>query len=90
MPDKAPPDEALAFNYWALILTLLDLGFPWHQIQRFGTQEIALILGVHSAMEQRKAEQEAGNAHAAIVTSSNFTSRSNAIRSESVNEERPS
>lgn len=59
MPDKAPPDEALAFNYWALILTLLDLGFPWHQIQRFGTQEIALILGVHSAMEQRKAEQEA-------------------------------
>ena len=59
MPDKAPPEEALTFNYWALILTLLDLGFPWYLIQKLETQEIALILGVHAAMEQRKAEQEA-------------------------------
>ena len=59
MPDKVGIDEAMIFNLWLVNLKLLDLGIPWHKIQTLSNQEIAVILGVSWATEQRKAEQQA-------------------------------
>ncbi len=59
MPDKVGIDEAMVFNFWLVNLKLLDLGIPWEKIQTLSNQEIAIILGVSWATEQRKAEQQA-------------------------------
>ena len=59
MPDKVGIDEAMVFNFWLVNLKLLDLGIPWEKIQTLSNQEIAIILGVSWATEQRKAEQKA-------------------------------
>ena len=42
-----------------VILKLLDLGFPWDAIHGMEQSEIAVVLGIHLAIEQRKEEQEA-------------------------------
>ena len=54
-----PIAEALVFNYWTLIIKLLELGFPWDVIHNMESKEISLILGIHLAVEQRQAEAEA-------------------------------
>ena len=59
MPEKVGIDAAMVFNFWLVNLKLLDLGIPWEKIQTLSNQEIAIILGVSWATEQRKAEQQA-------------------------------
>ena len=59
MPDKSPIKEAMTFNYWLIILKLLELGFPWDAIHNMEQSEIALVLAIHLATEQRREEQEA-------------------------------
>ena len=59
MPDKVGIDEAMVLNFCLVNLKLLDLGIPWEKIQTLSNQEIAIILGVSWATEQRKAEQQA-------------------------------
>jgi len=59
MPDKAPIEEAITYNYWLVILKLLELGFPWDAIHQMEQSEIAVVLGLHLATDQRREEQEA-------------------------------
>lgn len=58
MPEKVSVEESLVFNYWAVTLRLLNLGIPWEQVQTFTVEEIALILGLQFAIDQRRGEQE--------------------------------
>ena len=59
MPDKTPIEEAITYNYWMVIIKLLELGFPWDAIHNMEQSEIAVVLGIHLAAEQRREEQEA-------------------------------
>ena len=59
LPDKASIEEAMTFNYWLIILKLLELGLPWDAIHSMDETEISVVLGIHLATEQRREEQEA-------------------------------
>lgn len=59
MPEKVSLEEGLIFNYWALVLRLLELNFPWDAIHNLQLEEIAVILGVDAAYKQRQAEADA-------------------------------
>jgi len=61
LPDRIPISESIIYNYWLVILKLLDLGFPWTAIDEMSQSDIAVVLGIHLAMEQRKEEQEAAS-----------------------------
>jgi len=53
------PAEALIYTYWTTVLHLLKLGIVWDAILSFTEGEIALILGIQSALDQRQSEEEA-------------------------------
>ena len=53
------PEEALIYTYWTTVLHLLKLGIAWDAILSFTEGEIALILGIQSALDQRQSEEEA-------------------------------
>lgn len=59
MPEKVSLEEGLIFNYWSIILKLLDLGVPWEAIHNLQVDEIAVIIGVDAAYKQRQAEADA-------------------------------
>ena len=52
------PQEALTFTYWLTILHLLKLGIAWEAIHDFTEDEINLILGIQSALDQREADEQ--------------------------------
>ena len=59
MPDRVPIEESITYNHWLVVLKLLELGFPWDAIHHMEQSEIALVLAIHLATEQRREEQEA-------------------------------
>ena len=51
--------ESLIFGHWVIVLQLLKVGLPWEVINNFTTKEIALILGIQSALnEEEQANME--------------------------------
>ena len=56
---KLSPDEHILYNYWMIMLILLEMGLPWTVIDDFTADEISLILAVQSAKKEREQEQEA-------------------------------
>jgi len=56
---KLSPDEHILYNYWMIMLMLLEMGLPWTVIDEFTTDEISLILAVQAAKRDREQEQEA-------------------------------
>ena len=59
MPEKVSLEEGLIFNYWALILKLLELNIPWDAVHNLQLTEMVVILGVDAAYKQRQSEMEA-------------------------------
>lgn len=53
---KISPDEQIMYNYWFTNLALLELGIPWEAIQQFTSAEMAVILGVSNAKQERQQE----------------------------------
>tara|TARA_R110002020_G_scaffold177833_1_gene370603 strand:- start:22 stop:192 length:171 start_codon:yes stop_codon:yes gene_type:complete len=41
------------------LLQLLKLGIPWEEINSFSADEIALILGIEAAMNEKQQEEQA-------------------------------
>jgi len=41
------------------ILQLLKLGIPWEEINSFSSNEIAMILGIEAAMNEKQQEEQA-------------------------------
>jgi len=56
---KLSPDEQVLYNYWMVMLMLLEMGLPWTVIDEFTADEISLILAVQAAKREREQEQEA-------------------------------
>ena len=55
---ETSPQESITFTYWLTILHLLKLGIAWEAIHDFTEDEINLILGVQSALDQREADEQ--------------------------------
>ena len=53
------PQESLMYSYWITVLQLLQIGISWEAIKEFTEDEVALIMGVSNALQQREADQEA-------------------------------
>ena len=52
------PEEALTYSYWATVLQLLKIGIAWEAILSFTEGEVALILGIQGALDQREADEQ--------------------------------
>ena len=46
--------ESLIFGHWVIVLQLLKVGLPWEAINNFTHKEIALILGIQSALNEEE------------------------------------
>ena len=55
---KMSPDEHILYNYWLVTLSLLEIGIPWSAIQKFTSDEIALVLAVNMARKEKTEENE--------------------------------
>jgi hypothetical protein len=55
---KMSPDEHILYNYWLVTLSLLEIGIPWTAIQKFTSDEIALVLAVNMARKEKTEENE--------------------------------
>jgi len=55
---KMSPDEHILYNYWLVTLSLLEIGIPWSAIQKFTSDEIALVLAVNMARKEKVDENE--------------------------------
>ena len=55
---KLSPDEHILYNYWLVTLSLLEIGIPWTAIQKFTSDEIALVLAVNMARKEKTEENE--------------------------------
>tara|TARA_R110000824_G_scaffold330090_2_gene516871 strand:+ start:2871 stop:3101 length:231 start_codon:yes stop_codon:yes gene_type:complete len=56
--DQAP-QEKVVYQYWIVVLHLLQLGIAWNAIEDLTEQQLHLILGIDSAMKEQQAEQQA-------------------------------
>lgn len=63
MPQEVSIGESLVFQYWFVVLRLLDIGIPFDKIESFTEKEITMILGVQMAFDQRQAELQAQASH---------------------------
>ena len=63
MPQEVSIGESLVFQYWFVVLRLLDIGNPFDKIESFTEKEITMILGVQMAFDQRQAELQAQASH---------------------------
>lgn len=50
------PQESMVYTYWIIIVQLLQIGITWEAIMQFTENEIMLVLGVHQAFGQIKAD----------------------------------
>jgi len=51
---KVRSEEAILFNYWLVVLRLLEANIPYDFIVGASESEIAMILAVEAAVTQRK------------------------------------
>ena len=58
MAPDAEPREVIAYNYWLITLQLLKAGISWEALQEFSPDDMAVILGVMNALDQREQEQQ--------------------------------
>tara|TARA_Y100000593_G_scaffold94209_1_gene192213 strand:- start:2691 stop:2888 length:198 start_codon:yes stop_codon:yes gene_type:complete len=49
----------LLYGYWATVLQLLKIGIAWEAIKELSEGEIAVIMGIESAIQDRQSEEQA-------------------------------
>lgn len=52
-------NEALLYNYWTIICTLLEYGFTRSDIEEMSSAEVSMILAVMLAKKEREHEEQA-------------------------------
>ena len=57
MPD-AEPHELIAYNYWIIVVHLVKRGISWEALKSFSSEDMAMILGVMDALQERENEQQ--------------------------------
>lgn len=50
-------EEAILFNYWLVVLRLLEAKIPWEFIMEASETELTMVLAVEAAITQRKNQQ---------------------------------
>jgi len=53
------PNEAIIYNYWLIMFTLLKQGLPWDYVNDLTTEEITIILAVLTVQRQQDMEMQA-------------------------------
>ena len=56
---EVSPVESLTYNYWFIIIQLLKMGFSWEAVHNLNTVEVAIILGINSAITENEQEHNA-------------------------------
>lgn len=51
---KVRSEEAILFNYWLIVLRLLEARMPYDFIMNASESEITMVLAVEAAVTQRK------------------------------------
>ena len=52
------PRESLVYGYWITVLQLLKIGIAWEAILTFTEEEVNMILGIESALNQKQQDDE--------------------------------
>ena len=52
------PQESLVFNYWLVVVQLLDMGIPYSLVEELSEKEINIIVGIKSAIRQRENDEQ--------------------------------
>ena len=47
-------EESILFNYWMIVLRLLEARLPWEFIMEASESEITMVLAVEAALTQKK------------------------------------
>ena len=47
-------EESILFNYWMVVLRLLEARLPWEFIMEASESEITMVLAVEAAITQKK------------------------------------
>ena len=53
------PNEAIVYNYWLIMFTLLKEGLPWDYVNELTPEEISLILAVLTVQQRQELETQA-------------------------------
>ena len=56
--EKSSPQEIVTFSYWLTVLQLLKIGIAGEAILSFTEGEVAFILGIQGALDQREADEQ--------------------------------
>ena len=48
----------IAYNYWIIVVHLLKQGVSWEALKTFSTEDMAMLLGVMDALQERENEQQ--------------------------------
>ena len=56
-------EESLIYNYWTIILRLLQEGIPWEFIHTLSESELFMILGILGAISQKEQEDQEAASH---------------------------
>ena len=51
---KVNNEESILFNYWMIVLRLLEARLPWEFIMEASESEITMVLAVEAALTQKK------------------------------------
>ena len=51
---KVRNEESILFNYWLIVLRLLEARLPWEFIMEASESEITMVLAVEAAITQKK------------------------------------
>ena len=52
-------EEAILFNYWLVVLRLLEAKIQWEFIMEGSESDLTMVLAVEAAITQRKNQQQA-------------------------------
>ena len=53
------PNEAILYNYWLIMFTLLKEGISWDYIDKAVPEEISMMLAVLTVQKQQEIENQA-------------------------------
>lgn len=54
---KTTPQESLSFNYWIIVVQLLEMGIPYSLLEELSEREISIIVGIKAALKQRETDE---------------------------------
>ena len=57
---QIPVFESFIYSHWMIVMRLLEIGIPYHDILELEEHEINIILGIQAAIDEKR-QQDQGN-----------------------------